>query len=1487
MKPTSGSIDLSPSVKIGLAVAGGASLFGVLVLLLHEHTMLLLIVLVGIALIGLLLLGYHYVLQRAKKKKAAPLEQGIKDNSGAVPQNISEPARRASLDSLRRNFETGVEKFKAAGRDLYSLPWYIIVGESGSGKTEAIRHCNISFPAGLQDPLQGSGGTINMNWWFTNHAVILDTAGRMFFQEVESGGGGEWKEFLGLLKRYRPNEPVNGLLLVIPVDSLIKDMAEEIQGKGDKIAQQLDVIQRTLDVRFPVFVVITKCDLVTGFREFFENVNDPHLQHQILGWSNPDPLDTPFNPELVDQHLEKVLDRLKRRRLGLMMDPIQMEEASTRRVDQVDALFASPYSLAKIAPRLRLYMEKIFVAGEWSAKPLFIRGIYFTSAMREGTELDSELAEVLGVPVDRLPEGRVWDKNRAYFLRDLFMEKVFRERGLVTSATNTRRQHRQRKAVVLAAGIVSVIIFLFLTWFGSYSFRRSVGAELSHWQAAENPKLWEDSYWNPLVAVELAGSANFECRDRFKLGGKDKRTVQFHKELFDAVQHKLHVPWVFRFAAVFDRGLDENRRTAQETLLESSVLRPVVDAARTRMIWPESRRKEIPPWSTRGTKALAQLIRIEPNKQDKPPRIDLRPLIDYVLERQKDDPNRQAHELGLEAYEIDKPLIDQIYLAGTTGRGGGTDQSRAAVDAGLKYFLEYLADAITPTDIDASDEFLASLKTECGRLAALLKLRFTLAAFAKAEDSAVNLVGEKQPAMAEPADLDDLHRKIDSLSGALGKLMANVPEEAALGDDSLGVAFDRAKTKVIDLYRQEILDALTPHCLAMIGEGAAAPTTLDASKGLLAKLTAINPGGLDASSKMFRQAGVSILGRICTSLERYPDSASEELKKLDEQLLERITGKAEERNELIMRLRERRDNAPRLAAQLDQHKLLPAIQGKPRACTIRALMYVVVQSQIEQPDGEKEAIRAWEGLSKREMEDQIAKIKNDKAWAEDIIERAMALAPKRAGMQEAATYSKRLLALEKKRRLHESVSLLLTRSAPQTAEQVGAIVADAAAKIVPERPKPKIAMTKMTGGFERKYDPDGVKMILPAYDVLASVLKDTTIDLVDRPKLSAKLDEVVRARDAYLSAYRKYWMETLFGDVEIKLDTWAECRDGFSRPAFEIFRDLNKLSSEANKALEAIGMVAVYKAPDSTVIDACDKVLSNWSKLSSDPVEARRKALASVDFRRGYMPFSRRGQEDFTLLYWNALTQKALDVLAQDAGKSCTEIFQSLKQLSRFPLDRPRAGETALTADDIDKIRPLLAKLKQDDVKLEEGDPRIPLLDAISGKKRAWLANAEILISLLPREGDPPTAAKILVDVEKSQDIASQWPVVQMQQGRDRNRNKAADTRNARKNPELGDMKFPSDEASFRFYTHSDLPEENMLSIVVPGPWSCLLLLHPGEVQGCSWKFLDVSSDGKLWTVSMSIKDSKDANRVFALQVKFDKALPKLSDWPSDDDLSP
>jgi type VI protein secretion system component VasK len=206
-------------------------------------------VLVGLVVVVIIFCLYLLVLRMLRQRQAKRMSGDMAQHSTVAPRGLSDPSQRAKLDNLRQNFQRGVEKFRAAGKDIYKLPWYVVVGEPGAGKTEAIRHCNVGFPPGLQDELQGAGGTINMNWWFTNHAILLDTAGRLMFEEVAPGSTSEWREFLSLMRRSRPNCPVNGLVLVIPADSLIKDTGDGIAKKASRIAQQLSTIQGVLVMR--------------------------------------------------------------------------------------------------------------------------------------------------------------------------------------------------------------------------------------------------------------------------------------------------------------------------------------------------------------------------------------------------------------------------------------------------------------------------------------------------------------------------------------------------------------------------------------------------------------------------------------------------------------------------------------------------------------------------------------------------------------------------------------------------------------------------------------------------------------------------------------------------------------------------------------------------------------------------------------------------------------------------------------------------------------------------------------------------------------------------------------------------------------------------------------------------------------------------------------------------------------------------------------
>jgi hypothetical protein len=559
--------------------------------------------LAGLGLV-LLLLGMYWLTRKLIIwRKSRAMASDITER--AKHAQAKNPEQQAKLERLRKAFLEGIQKFADAGKDIYSLPWYIVCGEPGSGKTETIRHSGVGFPAGLLDQMQGIGGTINMHWWFTNHAVILDTAGKMIFDEIPSGTNSEWVEFLTLLKTHRPNCPVNGLILVLPVDSLLKDSSEEIQRKAGRITNQLDRIQAVLDIRFPVYVIVTKCDLMHGFREFFADVKDPAMQQQMLGWSNPDPLDMPFRPSLVSAHLQEVANKLRQKRFTLLADPLPLA-GTGHRLNEVDALFTLPSSIEEMGPALKQYLDVLFVVGEWSQKPLFLRGIYFTSSVIEGPALDTEMASVLGIPVQNVPDiGRRWERERTFFLKDIFLQKIFHERGLVTRASSTRALRRRRQLILVSVAAIGILSLLLVSKLSLSSLQRSVMAERDYWQAAATN--WNGDLWHPIVVPDRPGSRNFVYMgdSTMTVAGRTITLVDFHEQLRRMADHGIDVPWVFTPVEKTLIGANRSRVRAQRIIFESSVVRPSLAATHAELASPNY------IWDEKSAHDLALLMRLE------------------------------------------------------------------------------------------------------------------------------------------------------------------------------------------------------------------------------------------------------------------------------------------------------------------------------------------------------------------------------------------------------------------------------------------------------------------------------------------------------------------------------------------------------------------------------------------------------------------------------------------------------------------------------------------------------------------------------------------------------------------------------------------------------------------------------------------------------------------------------------------------------------
>ncbi|MBI4582198.1 MAG: hypothetical protein HY718_21055 [Planctomycetes bacterium] len=380
-------------------------------------------------------------------------------------------------EQLRQKFLGKMKELKNHDRTLYSQPWYLLMGEPGCGKTQSLIQSGLDFPLGKEE-LAGFGGTVNYNFWIHAEAIVLDTAGRLAFHKEGESDRREWEYLLRLLKKHRSAAPMNGVIIAVAADSFFEapvkvqrpDGSEEKswqpisktdrEAKATILRDRLRQLQKELKIRFPVWLLVTKADLVPGFVEFFRHVQT-EKRYQMIGWSRPDSFQARYDPKEFPVQFDQFCERMRHWGLRFLRD----QDTGPHQTEENWLLARFPEELRIRRDALADYVATIFQPNDLSPPPFF-RGFYFTSSMlvgapRSGLPFRPDLADI-GAREEDFQEGHSGPQETAvsYFLKDLYQEKVFPERGLLVPSENREARRRRGKTIVLTAGGVMMAAML-------------------------------------------------------------------------------------------------------------------------------------------------------------------------------------------------------------------------------------------------------------------------------------------------------------------------------------------------------------------------------------------------------------------------------------------------------------------------------------------------------------------------------------------------------------------------------------------------------------------------------------------------------------------------------------------------------------------------------------------------------------------------------------------------------------------------------------------------------------------------------------------------------------------------------------------------------------------------------------------------------------------------------------------------------------------
>lgn len=355
-----------------------------------------------------------------------------------TPKPSTTPAPGRDVLQLRERFEEAVARLKAPYRRrseqrFYDLPWYVVIGRPGSGKTTALHNSGLKFSGdGARSAARSVGGTRYCEWLCSDQAVFIDTAGRYTAQdEGDEGASAGWNEFLTLLRRHRGRRPLNGVIVAISAEELLTGGDSGWDMQAGAIQRRLLELRRELRVQIPVYVMVTKCDLLSGFIEYFDDL-DAEQRRQVWG------VTFPMAQTLAGQaagnlpmELDALIERLNARALQRVDD-----ERDVRRRPRI---FAFPQQVAVLRAALVDCVSEMFATARFDRQVL-LRGVYLTSGTQEGMPVDRApgvLARYFGATPEAVSPGR----RKAYFVERLFKDVVLSESGI--AGVNHRVEVRQ------------------------------------------------------------------------------------------------------------------------------------------------------------------------------------------------------------------------------------------------------------------------------------------------------------------------------------------------------------------------------------------------------------------------------------------------------------------------------------------------------------------------------------------------------------------------------------------------------------------------------------------------------------------------------------------------------------------------------------------------------------------------------------------------------------------------------------------------------------------------------------------------------------------------------------------------------------------------------------------------------------------------------------------------------------------------------------
>lgn len=253
-------------------------------------------------------------------------------------------------------------------------PLYLVIGAGSAGKSTLLTQSGLNLIDAHRQNITNPSSTRYCHFWFSPDAIWVDTAGHYTTaspQDISINLA--WRGLIKLIHSYKKRCPLSGLIIAIDLADLAKDPHKAKQILLN-IRQRIYEISRYVQ-NLPMFLVLTKIDLIAGFNDFFADLTGGQERQQPFGISFQD-LATGIRPiQIFAEKFDKLMHKLQSRVFWRMQHEVHL--------DKRGLIQDFPLQIEILKDIITEIVNEIPHNAQTK-----LQGIYFTSSIQHGSSVD-------------------------------------------------------------------------------------------------------------------------------------------------------------------------------------------------------------------------------------------------------------------------------------------------------------------------------------------------------------------------------------------------------------------------------------------------------------------------------------------------------------------------------------------------------------------------------------------------------------------------------------------------------------------------------------------------------------------------------------------------------------------------------------------------------------------------------------------------------------------------------------------------------------------------------------------------------------------------------------------------------------------------------------------------------------------------------------------------------------------------------------------